>query len=102
MRVDPINRELYLFEVGYAYLLMGRPEEAVSVIKRFLVSHPGYVGGQIVLTAAYVDCGEIEQPRAEAAEVLRHSPQFSLETGPFKGMSSSNRFLSSLRKAGLK
>jgi adenylate cyclase len=102
MRVDPINRELYLFEVGYAYLLMGRPQEAVSVIKRFLVSHPGYVGGQIVLTAAYVDCGEIEQARAEAAEVLRHSPQFSLETGPFKGMSSSNRFLSSLRKAGLK
>jgi adenylate cyclase len=102
MRVDPINRDLYLFEVGYAYLLMGRPQEAIPVMKRFLISRPGFVGGQLVLTVAYVECGKIEEARGAAALVMKLSPQYSLEVGPFKGVPPSNFFISDLRKAGLK
>jgi len=38
MRIDPVNRDLYLLHIGEAYLLMGRPQEAIPVTKRFLVS----------------------------------------------------------------
>jgi adenylate cyclase len=91
---------LYLLHIGEAYLLMGRPQEAVLVTKRFLISHPGFVGGHIILAAAYVECGSMEQAHAEAAEVMKLSPQFSLEAGLFKEQS--NKIIDDLRRAGLK
>src|SRR5690242_4362370 len=100
MRIDPVNRDLYLLHVGEAYLLMGRPQEAIPVTKRFLISRPGYVGAHIILAAAYVDCGLMEQAHAEAAEVMKLSPQYSLEAGLSKGQS--NKVIDDLRKAGLK
>jgi adenylate cyclase len=102
MRVDPVNRNLYLLEVGVAFLWMGRPNEAVTVLKRFLVSYPDYVGGRVVLAAAYVECGMMEQAHATAAQVMKLSPQYSLEAGAFRGLPPSNHFISNLRKAGLK
>jgi adenylate cyclase len=101
MRIDPVNRDLYLLEVGMAYLGMGRPKEAVPVLKRLLVSYPDHVGGRVVLAAAYAECGMMEQAHAEAAQVLRLSPQYSLEAGAFRGQPPSNHFISDLRKAGL-
>jgi adenylate cyclase len=100
MRLDPKNSDWYLMQVGLAYLRMGRSKEAVPVLERFLVSYPNHVGGTTILTAAYVESGMTEQAHAEAAEVLRLSPKFSLEAARFKGQS--NRFISDLRKAGLK
>jgi adenylate cyclase len=100
MRIDPVNRDLYLLHVGEAYLLMGRPREAIPVTKRFLISRPGFVGAHIILAAAYVECGLMEQAHAEAAEVMKLSPQYSLEAGLSKGQS--NKVIDDLRKAGLK
>jgi adenylate cyclase len=102
MRIDPINRDLYLGEVGFDYLEMGRLKEAVLVLKRALVSYPGNIGTRVVLAAAYVECGMMEQAHAEAAEVMRLNPRYSLEAGAFRGLPPSNHFISDLRKTGLK
>jgi adenylate cyclase len=40
MRLDPRLRDAYLFEVGLAYVLMGRYEEAVPVLKQHLARYP--------------------------------------------------------------
>jgi hypothetical protein len=55
----------------------------------------------------YIELGREPEARAEAAEVLRVSPGFSLE-GVVKGMpgnwqgATQQRYLADLRKAGLK
>jgi hypothetical protein len=55
---------------------------------------------------SYSELGEEEAARAEAAEVLRLSPNFSLESmrqrNPYKDRARFERGLAALRKAGLK
>ncbi|SRR5216684_2872310 len=106
MRLDPRRRDEYLHEVGLAYVLMGRYDEAVPVLKRHLARYPNSLGAHLVLAVAYSELGLREQSRAEAAEVIRISPQFSLETwnerSPFKDQTFIDRVLPDLRSAGLK
>ena len=57
----------------------------------------------MLLAETYVECNLMDQAHAEAAEVMRLSPHYSLEAGMFKrGQPPSNHFISNLRKAGLK
>ena len=50
--------------------------------------------------------GREKEARAEAAEVLRINPKFSLDswgkTLPFKHQSEADKYIDALRKAGLK
>jgi adenylate cyclase len=78
MRLDPRNRA-YLLHEGYAYALMGRCERAVPVLKVYLDRYPNYLTAHYWLAACYVELGRIDDARAEAAEVLRINPGFSLE-----------------------
>jgi adenylate cyclase len=101
MRLDPKNSDWYLFEVAFADLKMERSKEAVPVLERFLISYPNHVGARTILAVAFVESGMMEQAHAEAGEIERLSPQFSVEAaGRFKGQSS--HFISDLRQAGLK
>jgi adenylate cyclase len=105
--LDPHN-DIYLAEQGWAYTQLGRWEEAITVLKRFSTSHPNDLGAHIFLAVAYVELGRDDAARAEAAEVLRINPQFSLEeTYPTSGpkgkvLADNERFAADLRKAGLK
>jgi hypothetical protein len=55
------------------------------------------------LIKAYVDLGREEDARAEAAEVMRMSPQFTLASVPLARDAGFNKRLrDDLRKAGLK
>ena len=106
MRLDPRNREVYLFEVGRAYLAMDRYEEAITALKRVLTRAPNFLGAHLVLAGAYSELGRETEAQAEAAEVLRISPNFSLEVGrqrsPNKDQARFERYLAALRKVGLK
>jgi adenylate cyclase len=106
MRLDPRNRELYLVEIGFAYRWMGRYEEAITALKRVLARYPNILGAHAELAACYSELGREEEARAEAAEVLRISPNFSLESMkqglPIKEPAVLERQLAALRKAGLK
>jgi len=62
-----------------SYAFMGRYREAIRLLKRSLAVAPNGVGFRLVLAYAYSESGDTEQARAEAAEIQRLSPQFSVE-----------------------
>jgi adenylate cyclase len=63
------------------------------------------VDAHVLLAAAYSEVGREDEARAEAAEVLRLSPQYSLDVmrqrWPYKDPVQLERLLVALRKAGL-
>jgi len=106
MRVDPQNPDFYLVEVGEDYVAMGRHREAIPVLKRSLLRYSNNLGSHLFLAIAYAELGQELNARAEAAEILRISPQYSLEASqsrrsPWRGQLK-ERYLADLRKAGLK
>jgi TolB-like protein/DNA-binding winged helix-turn-helix (wHTH) protein/tetratricopeptide (TPR) repeat protein len=106
IRLDPRNQDYYLFWEATAYTLMGRCREAIPIIKRALARYPDNLAAHAVLVVDYTELGREDEARAEAAEVLRISPHFSLERwremSPQKDKTVRNRSYADLRKAGLK
>jgi TolB-like protein/DNA-binding winged helix-turn-helix (wHTH) protein/Tfp pilus assembly protein PilF len=106
MRLDPRNREGYLFEEGWSYTQMGRYADAIPILKRHLARYPNNTAAHSVLVVDYTELDREDEARAEAAEVLRISPHFSLDKwmriSPQKDQTVRNRSYADLRKAGLK
>jgi adenylate cyclase len=104
IRLDPRHPENYSMQEGIAYNGMGRYAEAVEALKRSDQNNP-WVHVHLILS--YSELGREQDAQAEAAEVLRISPLFSLEEiekkmpGNWQGPVG-QQFLSVLRKAGLK
>lgn len=82
IRLDPTGKDLYSLDVGVAYVEMGRYEDAIPVLKQSLTAYPNVMVSHLSLIKAYVDLGREEDARAEAAEVMRMSPQFTLASVP--------------------
>jgi adenylate cyclase len=106
IRLDPRGRDLYLFYEGWAYTQMRRYAEAIPIFKQHLARYPNDVGAHVNLIVDYTELGRERQARAEAAEVLRISPKFSVDAfmqrGPQTDQDFRNRFYVDLAKAGLK
>jgi tetratricopeptide (TPR) repeat protein len=62
-----------------AYFRIGRVEEAIGAFKRVLTRNPDFLPTYLALAMSYMVLGREEESRAEAAEILRLNPQFSLE-----------------------
>ncbi len=105
MRLDPRNRDFYLHFEGLSYTQMGRYQEAIPILKRHLARYPNNWAAHSILVVDYTELGREDEARAEAAEVLRISPHFSLERwmqiSPQKDQYL-KRVIADLRKAGLK
>jgi tetratricopeptide (TPR) repeat protein len=109
MRLDPhIAIHYLLFEEGKAYQGLGRYEDSIVSYKRFLAVSPGIFWAHLGLAVDYIELGQEDAARAEAAEVFKLNPQFNLEmvyrtVGP-KGqvLARNTRWCEDLRKAGLK
>jgi adenylate cyclase len=107
MRLNPQYPGVWhLFEIGHAAYLLGRYEEANVALKRVLTRDPEFWPGHFHLAVSYSESGQDDAAQAEAAEVLRLSPTFSLEVMrqalPYKDQAVLERALTALRKAGLK
>ena len=106
MRLSPYYPPLYVFVLGHSYYLMGRYEEAIAAYKKALTRNSNYSPAHQFLAAIYSELGREKEARAEAVEVLKISPNFSLEVLrqrlPYKDPADLERFLDGLRKAGLK
>jgi tetratricopeptide (TPR) repeat protein len=82
---------------------MGRYQDAIPVLKQSLTAFPNILVSHIFLTAAYVELGREEEARAEAVEIIRMSPQFTVASVlPGKDLAERKLVLDDLRKAGLK
>jgi TolB-like protein/cytochrome c-type biogenesis protein CcmH/NrfG len=106
LRRKPLTADQHLNSVGVAYYLAGQTEEAIAPLKQYLTRYPNILGAHLTLAAVYSELGKEAEARAEAAEVLRLNPQFSLEVHkqrvPLKDPAMLERHLAALRRAGLK
>ena len=86
--------------------MAGRPEQALAPLQRFLSRYPNMLTAHLTLAAVYSELGREAEARAEAAEVLRLNPKFSLEVHrqrePLKDLARLERQLAALRRAGLR
>jgi len=106
IRLNPFGPTWYFFDLGNALLIAERYEEAVSAYKKALQRSPDNLLAHVLLTTTYSKMGREKEARAEAAEVLRINPKFSLDyfakALPFKDQKVTNNLIEALRKAGLK
>ena len=81
-------------------------KEAIAPLKQYLNRYPNVLGAHLTLAAVYHELGHEAEARAEAAEVQRLNPQFSLEVykvrAPIKDPATLERHIAALSKAGLK
>jgi len=103
-RLDPRHPEIGCVLEGGAYSRMGRYAAAVDELNRCEPNNPWR---HVSLIFAYSELGREQEARAEAAEVMRVSPRFSLEQMqqrlPVNWQDPGRQhFLAVLRKAGLK
>jgi adenylate cyclase len=91
--------------LGLAYFHARRYEEAIAAHKKSLNRAPNDLLTHLALTTAYCWAGRLEEARAQAAEVLRINPNFSMEErklGLYKNQADLEHYVEGLRKAGLK
>jgi tetratricopeptide (TPR) repeat protein len=108
VRLNPIGSPILYAAFGNALWRADRFEEALSAYKAGLQRAPDNVFPHVGLTATYSMMGREQEARAEAEEVLRLNPKFSLErygkimVSLYKDQAQTDRFLNALHKAGLK
>jgi len=104
IRLDPFSSPYRSF--GDALREAGRFEEAASALKKAIQLAPDDIRAHYYLAATYIMMGREKEARAEAAEVLRIDPKFSLDflakILPYKDQSERDKVINALRKAGLK
>jgi tetratricopeptide (TPR) repeat protein len=106
IRLDPVGSTGVYLNFGHALRVAGHFEEAISAYKKSLQREPNNIFAHLGLTATYSITGLEKEARAEAEEVLRINPNFSVDSLarslPFKEQSMIDSYIGALRKAGLK
>jgi adenylate cyclase len=106
IRLNPIPPANYLYQLGLCYTFIGELEKAIALCNKALGQNPDDLVGRVTLAIAYSSLGREGEARAEAAELLRIHPKFSLEyaskTWPYKNQADRDLVINALRKVGLK
>jgi len=105
IRLNPLGPALFYSDYGIALRDGGRIEEAIIALKKAVERAPNYLMAHLHLLAAYMMIGREQEGHAEAAEVLRINPGFSIEqfarTTVIKDRKRVETIAQALRKAGL-
>jgi len=107
IRLNPYGSPTSFQMLGAAYRVAGRYEEAILTLKKAILRGNEWINvtAHLGLAVTYIEMGREKEARAEAAEVLRINPKFSLDnhvkTLPFKDRSAADKYIGALRKAGL-
>ena len=106
IRLNPHGPIFYYRNLGFVLWMTGRYEEAVSAFKKVIQRSPNHITVHLGLAATYMMMGREQEARAEASEVLRIDPNFSLDrfakVYPYKDQSVTDNLINACRKAGLK
>ena len=108
IRRTPFGQPYLYLEFGRALWAAGRFEEAVSALKKTIQISldADNFSAHVLLAATYSMMGQENEARAEASEVLRIHPKFSLDYYakilPWKDQSQTDKIVNALRNAGLK
>jgi adenylate cyclase len=110
IRLDPLQpfSDAYAFMgcASFANYMLKRYGEAVRLLRECASRLPNLQWPHVWLAAAYAQSGQLEEARAEAAEVLRINPGFTIESykrlvAAHKDSNDAEHRLDGLRKAGL-
>ncbi len=105
IRLNPIPPNYYLFGIGQAYAWTGRYEEAITACEKAISEAPKSLYARVIAAMVYSMSGRDKEARAQAAEVLRINPKFSLNYWAkrlrFKNQDDNQKHISALRNAGL-
>nr|NIQ37569.1 tetratricopeptide repeat protein [Pseudomonadota bacterium] len=105
LRLDPLAPHWYFRQMGAAYSWVGQHEEAITALKKALDRAPNDILTHVRLASAYSLAGRMDEARAEAEEVLKINPKFSIEnyakTFSFQNKADIDLITDALRKAGL-
>jgi len=106
MRLDPLSIQTALAQLGATYVMMRRHEEAIETCRKAVEMNPRDLGALIPLVIAYSSLDRMEEARSAAQEVLKVSPNFSVEPFakviPYKNEADRQFVADALRKAGMK
>ena len=104
IRLSPVGASVLYRDFGAALRSTGRFEEAVSAYKKAIQLAPDDMLAHVHLAVTYIMMGREKEARAEAAEVLRINPKFSVDNyiKSFRSTDQMDKVGNALRKAGLK
>jgi adenylate cyclase len=106
IRLNPLGESNNFLFLGHTYRATGRFEEAISEYKKALQRASDSIHAHLGLAATYIMMGREQEARAEAAEVLRINPKFSVDSFAkrltYKDQSVTDKYIDALRKVGLK
>jgi TolB-like protein/Tfp pilus assembly protein PilF len=108
MQLNPAIPPWYLITLATAYTLSGRQTEAVATYKRVFDRNPSHADAfqaHLNLAILYVELGQEKDARAEAGEILKLVPNFSVEVWgqriPHEDQAQIEQSVAALQKAGL-
>ena len=106
MRLDPFQPLMSEpIGLGMANFTLERYGEAVRLLRECSSCLPNVQSPHVILAAAYGQSGQLEEARAEAAEVLRINPGFTIKRykrlSVYKNPEDAAHRIDGLRKAGL-
>jgi adenylate cyclase len=105
LRLDPFQSVSRLSYMGHAHYILKRYAEAVPPLRECASRMPNFRIVHLWLAAAYAQLGQLADAEAEAAEVARIEPGFTIDrwkiTAPYKNGADAEHLFIGLRKAGL-
>jgi adenylate cyclase len=106
MRYDPFYTPSAPWQLGVARYLLKEYSQALPPLREFASRAPHVSQGHIFLAANLAQLGRLDEARAEAAEVLRIDPKYTIDgtqrrLSRFKRPEDAEHFFDGLRKAGL-
>jgi adenylate cyclase len=106
MRYDPFYPPVTLGHLGLARYMLKKYSEALSPLRECISRAPDMSLGHVWLSANLAQLGQLDEARAEAAEVLRIDPKYTIDgtqkrLALFKRPEDAEHLLDGLRKAGL-
>jgi adenylate cyclase len=106
LRLNPQKPGWYSGELGWTYQLLGQHEQAIATLRNAIGQFPQNPRYRTLLAVSYSEVGREAEARAEATELLRLNPHYSVEVDRqrlrYRDPAALERHLAALRKAGLK
>jgi adenylate cyclase len=106
MRVDPFYPPFAAFITGFARYMLDQYGDALRVLRSGVMQAPNARFGRAALAATHVRLGQLEEARAQASEVLRIEPTYTIDRTErtlrrFSSPEHAQKYFGDLRKAGL-
>jgi adenylate cyclase len=106
LRLDPLYASLASVVLGMAHYMLKQYAQALLVLRECVSRWSNLRAGHVMLAATYARLGQLDEARAEAAEVLRIQPNYTIAgtarlMAPFKRPEDDKHYRDALRMAGL-